>query len=98
MTLKDQFDKLTELEKVISLISDLKVWRLGNWEGCCCSQFSVRGVNVDISCGKGREQAVWVSSNSKNLLRPVMAEVVKQVTEHSNRSGKWAEYFEEWSP
>lgn len=93
--------RMSEPEKVVALIRHLQCWRLGNWDGCCCSRFSLRNVDVDISCGKGREQAVWVSSHSsyysgEDDLRPIMDEVIRQVTEQSGRGGKFAQYFEEW--
>ncbi len=92
-------DKMTEPQKVLAIIEELECWRLGNWDGCCCSHFSIRNVDVRISCGKGDEQAVWVSSRSfeyddKELLRPILREVVRQVTEQSNRGGSFAEYID----
>lgn len=88
---------MTETEKVVAIIRDVQCWRLGNWDGCCCCNFSVRNVDVDISCGKGREQAVWVSSVSDDysvtgFLRPIMDEVVRQLAEQSGCSGTFAEY------
>lgn len=96
----EQSWKMTEPEKVVSLIRLLECWRLGNWDGCCCSRFSIRGVDVDISCGKGGQQAVWVSSPSldymdKELLRPIMDEVIRQVTEQSGRGGSFAQFLGE---
>lgn len=92
---------MSEPEKVVAIISEVQCRKLGNWDGCCCSNFSIRNVNVDISCGKGREQAVWVSSASgdyedQSLLKPIMAEVIRQVTEQSARRGTFAQYFEPW--
>jgi len=97
----EQSWKMNEPEKVLAIIKEVGLWRLGNWDGCCCSHFSLRNVDVDISCGKGREQAVWVSSSSgdyedKELLRPIMAEVIKQVSDQSGRGGSFAQYFDEW--
>lgn len=94
----EEFRKMTETEKVVALIRGIECFRLGNWDGCCCSHFSVRNVLVDICCGKGGEQAVRVSSASmdyrdEELLRPVMTEVIRQVTEQSGRSGKFAEHI-----
>ncbi len=89
---------MTESEKVVALIKEIECWRLGNWDGCCCSRFSLRNVDVDISCGKGGEQAVWVSCPSLDygdieLLRPIMDEVIRQVTEQSGRGAKFAQYI-----
>ena len=50
----------SEPELVLDLIKEVGVCRLGNWDGCCCSGFSVRNVNVDISCGKGRNRGIWI--------------------------------------
>jgi hypothetical protein len=89
---------MTEPEKVVALIRDIGCERLGHWDGCCCSRFSVRNVDVEIACGKGsREQAVWVSSESLDYvngrgLEPVMAEVIRQVVEQSGRSGEFTRY------
>jgi hypothetical protein len=54
--------EMSEPSKVIAIIRDVGCWRLGHWDGCCCSHFSVRDVTIEISCGKGREQGVWVYS------------------------------------
>lgn len=92
---------VSEPERVAALIREIQCWRLGNWDGCCCSRFSLRNVDVDISCGKGREQAVWVSSPSMDYdgekdLRPIMDEVVRQLNEQSGRLPQFAQYFKEW--
>jgi hypothetical protein len=90
---------MTESEEVVSLIKEVGCWRLGNWDGCCCSRFSVRNVDVEIHCGNGMEQSIWVSSYSMDydddeaLLRPIMAEIVKQVTELSGRGGTFSQYI-----
>lgn len=91
---------MDETEKVVAIIKEVGCSRLGNWDGCCCSHFSIRNVDVEISCGKGREQAVWISSRSqdyddKELLKPIMAEVIRQVTEQSGRGGAFAQYIKE---
>lgn len=98
--------KMTEPEMVLALVRDLGLWRLGNWDGCCCSSFSIRNVNIDISCGKGREQSVCMWSGSmdygmseqdgQKLLQPVMNEVVTQLAEFSGRGGEFKQYFHEW--
>jgi hypothetical protein len=101
----EQSWEMTEPEKVVALIKEVQCWRLGNWDGCCCSSFSIRNVHIDISCGKGREQAVWIHSNSLDypkgedalLLTPVMDEVVRQLNEQSGRGDAFARYFHAWS-
>lgn len=92
-----KWDKLSESEKVISIIQACGLQALGNWDGCCCSHFNLRGVDVEIGCGKGGEQAVWVSSKSMDhsdeTLTPIMAEVIRQVSEQSNRSAPFAQHI-----
>lgn len=96
--------RMSEPDKVLAIIKEVGLWRLGNWDGCCCSQFSLRNVEIDISCGKGREQAVWMSSRSMDYdedpegqLTPVMDEVVRQLSEGSGRGGNFARYFKPWT-
>ena len=103
--------KMTEPDKVVALIREVECWRLGNWDGCVCSHFSIRNVNVDISCGKGRDQAVWMYSGSLDywdgvsandcdaeMLAPIMDEVIRQLAEQSGRGGTFARYFKPWTP
>lgn len=87
---------MTEVEKIVAIIKGLGCWNLGHWDGCCCSYFSIRNVDIRISCGKNGDQSVWVTSRSCDYddvvqLRPVMAEIIKQLKEHSGRGG----YFNE---
>lgn len=99
--------KMSEPEKVLAIIKELGVWVLGNWDGCCCSKFSIRNVDVDIACGKGRNQGVYVSSDSmdylnqdlimdEDLLRPIAEEVAKQCDEHAWRSKKFEYHIRAW--
>ena len=84
--------KMSETEKVVTIIKEVQCWRLGNWDGCVCSNFSIRNVDIEISCGKSAaEQAVKISSRSmdyleESALRPIADEVFAQVTEQANRS------------
>jgi hypothetical protein len=76
--------KMSEPEKVLTIIKEIECWRLGNWDGCLCSRFSIRNVDVEISCGKGRDRGIWVSSASLDymdvkLLHPIAEEVQRQV-------------------
>lgn len=95
--------KMTEPAQVVAILQDVGCWRLGTWDGCCCSSFTVRNVNVDISCGKGREQAVWISSqsldyhNNPQALVPIMDEVIRQLMEQSGRGGTFTRYFEPYT-
>lgn len=95
--------KMTEPDKVAALIREIGCWRLGNWDGCCCSNFSIRNVDVHISCGKGGPREVVISSGSMDYMdwetkktdpkrmQPIMDEVIRQVSEQSGRDGKFAE-------
>ncbi len=98
----------SEPERVLDLIKDVKVFNLGHWDGCVCCHFSIRNVNVDISCGKGRDQAVRVWSNSMDymegygdgphdkILKPIAEEVRRQVMEGSSRGGNFPISYQEW--
>ncbi len=88
--------KMREPEKIVAIIKAVEIWRLANFDGCICSRFSVRNVDVEISCGKGGERGVFVSSrsldywkegtlddNDEEMLRPIAEEVAKQAaTDH----------------
>ena len=92
--------KMTEAEKVVAIVREVECWRLGNWDGCCCSRFSVRDVDIDISCGKdGEQRGVRVSSRSGDYtdveqLRPIAEEIVRQLAEQSGRAGPFAQRLE----
>ena len=43
---EDQFDR------ALSVIKEVGISRLANFEGCLCSSFAVQNVEVDISCRK----------------------------------------------
>lgn len=90
--------KMIEPNKVIALIRELEVWRLGNCDGCMCCRFSLRNVDIDVDCGKGSERGVTISSPSLDyydgvsengsdtrMLRPIAEEVARQVEESDGR-------------
>ena len=95
---------MQEPEKVLAIIKELGIWRLGNCDGCMCSSFSLRNVHVDISCGKGPDRAVRVYSHSGDyesgdhdaLLRPIAEEVKRQLEESGDGRGPAQIYYEEW--
>jgi hypothetical protein len=93
--------KMSEPSKVIAIIRDVGCWRLGHWDGCCCSHFSVRDVTIEISCGKGAEQAVWVYSASSEWsgrsadLRAIASVVLDELRINSGRSDNWVVYLAE---
>jgi hypothetical protein len=74
-----------ETEVIIDLIREVGVCRLSLFDGCSCGGFTVRNVEVDICCGKGRDRGVWVSSPSldwefsKAALAAIADEVASQV-------------------
>jgi hypothetical protein len=85
---------------VVALIRDVGIQRLGLWDGCPCSSFSVRNVDVDISCGRGRVIGVWISSKSCDYmdtenLKPIGEEVARQLEEESSR-GPFPIHYREW--
>ena len=89
-------------EEVLSLVKETGVGRLAGHDGCVCGFFSVRNVNVDIACGKGRDRGIWVYSNSMDYvedteekLRPI-AEEVKKYVEDDGR-GDALIHFHEWN-
>lgn len=95
----DQAWKMSEPDKLLAIIKHVRIWRLGNHDGCICSSFALRGVNFDISCGKGQPRAVRVYSQSGDydnnhdaLLRPVASEVRRQAQE-SDGGGEIAVFF-----
>lgn len=80
-----------ENEVVVDLLRDVGVDRLGYFDGCVCCHFKVRNVEIGVSCGKGRDRGIWVSSASLDyydrelkgldeaLLRPIAEEVQRQI-------------------
>jgi hypothetical protein len=81
-----------EHQRVVEVISDAEVARLANFDGCICSRFSVRNVDIEIGCGKGGKRGVFISSPSLDywdgesaddcdpeLLRPIAEEIVRQL-------------------
>jgi hypothetical protein len=89
-----------EPQRVLQLMREIGVWRLGNCDGCMCTSFSIRYVDIDVSCGKGRERGVWVSSGSMDysdtdLLQPIAEEIRRQIEEADGR-GPMAVHLHEW--
>jgi len=87
-----------EHERIVELVREIGVWRLGNFDACVCSRFSIRSVEVEINCGKARPRGVRISSvamdywngssedgNNEILLRPIAEEVARQVAESDGR-------------
>lgn len=78
------------METPAELIREVGIGRLCNFDGCTCSHFSVRSVNVDISCRKGRDGPLvhaWSSSpdfhDNQEALQAVVEEVVDQLEEYT---------------
>lgn len=96
----EQSWKMDEPEKVVAIIKEVGVWRLANWDGCICSRFSIRNVDVDISCGKGSDRGIRIDSPSmdywnedtaddcdEKLLRPIAEEVKRQIENGGDHRG-----------
>lgn len=98
----------TPQDEVVDLIRGVGVHRLGYFDGCPCSSFSVLGVEVDISCGRGRKKGVWIVARSSDywdfetggmdlgMLRPIGEEVARQLDQLSNR-GPFEVHYREWN-
>lgn len=92
---------------VIDLLREVRVGRLGGFDGCTCCHFKVLDVDIDVACGKGRNRGIWVFSHSmdfydseykprEDMLRPIAEEVAKQVQEADSR-GPVPIYCREWN-
>lgn len=73
----------SEVQRVLDVLREVGVHRLGNLDGCLCSHFSIRNVNVSITCGKGGARGIKVGSGSMDYdneeeLRPIAEEVRRQ--------------------
>lgn len=83
----------SEPEKVVDLIKEVGIHRLGRLDGCLCCFFSVRNVDIQIACGKGSERGVSVGSGSMDyegdveMLRPIAEEVRRQCEELDDGRG-----------
>lgn len=95
-----------EVQRVVDLIREVGVERLGCFDGCVCCRFSVRHVDVEISCGKDGSRGVWISSRSlsysdgrdgcdETLLRPI-AEEVRRQAEKADERGSAPVRYHEW--
>ena len=100
--------KTPENMRIVRIIREVGVWVLGNFDGCSCCDFKIRNVEIDISCGKGRDRGLWIYSpsldywdevtpngNNVDLLRPIAEEVIRQV-EKSDGRGPIPVHYHEW--
>lgn len=83
---------MNQTDRVVELIRTVGVRELGLLDGCICCRFSVRNVEVDISCGKGADREIIVGSRSLLYeddaeLRPVLEEVERQAIALNDRRG-----------
>ncbi len=86
------------VETVLSVIREVGIARLGYWDGCCCSSFSIKNVDVRISCGKSRERAVWITGrhsdyDGEQTLIPIMDEVMRQLADSCFVGVEFARHF-----
>lgn len=99
---------MSEPEEVLALVKEIGVGRLGGADGCMCLHFNIRRVDIDVSCGKGRDRGLWISSRSMDywdsstandssikMLRPIAEEVARQV-EDSDGRGPVPIHYHEW--
>lgn len=83
-----EWDK-SEPQRVFDVIKEIGIHRLANLDGCICSSFEIRNVEINISCGKGGDRGCWISSRSidypesevelAKVLGDVGAEVLRQI-------------------
>jgi hypothetical protein len=86
----EQSWKMSETQKVLEIVQELRIWRLGDLDGCCCCSFQIRNFSIETYCGKGLlSRGVKVSSRAfgftKEDLLPVAVEVQKQLEECDGR-------------
>lgn len=80
-----------EVQDIVDLVREVGVYRLCSRDGCTCGGFTVRNVEVEVSCGKGFDRGVRVFSNHfdyhgrEDSLLPVAREVARQVEEDDGR-------------
>ena len=96
----EEWWRASEPERVVAVLRDVGMWRLANHDGCTCGSASIRNVDIDVSCGKGRPRGIWVSSGSmdyedKEDLRPIAEEVQRQIQESDHR-GEIPIHLHEW--
>jgi hypothetical protein len=78
---------------VVNLIKEVGIYRLSTLDGCLCGGFEIKGIDVDIACGKGRTRGIWVwpahngdyQEEGDEAIRPIGDEVAKQVMEADER-------------
>jgi hypothetical protein len=78
-------------QRALSIIKEVGISRLANFDGCLCSSFAVQGVEVDISCRKSigagdhRGYVLRVHSNTLGSpvkeLKDIAHEVARQIRE-----------------
>lgn len=96
----------SEPEKVLDVIKDVGIHRLGNLDGCICCSFSIRDVNVSVSCGKGSNRGCRIYSNSMDyptdekelslVLSEVGDEIVRQINDLHDGRGEMPLHFRPW--
>lgn len=97
----------SEPQRVLDVIKEMGIHRLANLDGCICSGFEIRNVEIDISCGRGRDRGCWVSSRSMDypedevelakILAAVGEEVRRQIDDLHDGRGPMSVHYRKWS-
>lgn len=94
---------IDDIQQVLDILKEMTIYRLSLCDGCMCGGFELRGITVQISCGKGGRRAVWVSPDHNGdfededpLLTPILKEVISQVMEADGR-GEMSGFLHPWN-
>lgn len=66
-----------EPQRVLEVLKEVGIHRLANFDGCLCGCFAIRNVKIEISCGKGADRGIKISSRSMDY--PASAEELEKV-------------------
>lgn len=96
----------SEPQRLLNLIREIGIHRLAAFDGCLCGSFEIRNVEIDISCGKGRDRGIWISSRSlayppsegdlKQILYEVGKEVQRQIIALNDGRGPITVHYRQW--
>lgn len=91
-----------EADDVISIVDEVGLYRLAGSDGCACGRFIVRGLEVEIGCGKGDRRGVWVSSrhmdwSDDDASRARVGQAVAQIVKDTDERGPIPVYLSSWA-